>query len=71
MNCRRCQGLMIRDIAYDLFDTYIHSQVWRCICCGEVLDPLIARNRMMQSLQHAHGTTHLSTATPAPFPLVA
>lgn len=47
MSCTRCQGLMIRDIAYDLLDTHIHSQVWHCVCCGEVVDPL-ARNRMIQ-----------------------
>jgi hypothetical protein len=41
---------MIRDIAYDLQDTQIHSQVWRCVCCGGLVDPLILRNRMKQSV---------------------
>ena len=45
MECQRCHGLMVQDRAYDLLDTHIHCDVWRCICCGNVLDMLILLNQ--------------------------
>ena len=45
MECRRCHGLMVRDRLYDLQDTNIHCDVWRCVCCGDVFDGLILMNR--------------------------
>ena len=62
---------MIRDIAYDLLNTHIHSQGWRYVWCGQVVDLLIARNRMIQSVQKSRITPCLPTATPAPLSLVA
>jgi len=44
MNCSRCTGLMIRDDLQD--DTGLGRFVgWRCLICGEVLDPVILENR--------------------------
>jgi len=45
MNCQRCHGLMVRDRAYDLLDTHIHCDVWRCICCGNIFDTQILLNK--------------------------
>ena len=45
MNCQRCHGLMVQDRAYDLLDTHIHCDVWRCVCCGDIFDPLIVMNQ--------------------------
>ncbi len=47
MVCRRCKGVMVPDIFEDIIDdTGSRSfRGWRCITCGEVLDPVIARNR--------------------------
>ena len=45
MECQRCHGLMVQDRAYDLLDTHIHCDVWRCICCGNMLDALILLNQ--------------------------
>jgi hypothetical protein len=45
MNCQRCQGLMVQDRAYDLLDTHIHCDVWRCICCGNMFDTLFLLNK--------------------------
>lgn len=47
MNCRRCRGLMC---AVDLLVTASNAQDdylcgWRCISCGEIIDPVIVRNR--------------------------
>lgn len=43
MNCRRCRGLMC---AVDLLVTASNAQDdylcgWRCISCGEIIDPVI------------------------------
>lgn len=45
MDCEHCQGLMVQDRLYDLQDTNIHCDVWRCICCGNMLDALILLNK--------------------------
>ena len=45
MECQRCHGLMVQDRAYDLLDTHIHCDVWRCICCGNLFDTLILLNQ--------------------------
>ncbi len=45
MECQRCHGLMVQDRAYDLLDTHIHCDVWRCICCGNIFDTLILLNQ--------------------------
>ncbi len=44
MNCLRCQGLMI---AVELRDTSSWDTVggWRCLLCGETMDPGIQANR--------------------------
>ena len=45
MNCHRCHGLMVQDRLYDLQDTNIHCDVWRCICCGNMFDTQILLNK--------------------------
>lgn len=44
MNCRRCNGLMYR---IDLLDKQGRAYItaWVCMMCGEILDPVILRNR--------------------------
>jgi len=44
MNCLRCRGLMI---AIQMKDVWSHHTVhgWRCLLCGETMDPGIAANR--------------------------
>jgi hypothetical protein len=49
MRCRRCKGLLVRDRLYDLYDTQLHSEAWRCIACGDLLDAVILRNRSARS----------------------
>ena len=47
MNCPRCTGLMVRDDFLDL--QYEVGEcgfvAWRCLICGEVLDPVILKHR--------------------------
>lgn len=47
MLCIRCRGLMVRDQFYDLLDDSGHLSFkgWRCVCCGNILDPVILKNK--------------------------
>ncbi len=51
MKCQRCRGLMVVDHYIDMEDDSGHLwlRAWRCITCGEVLDPKIYRHRLIQS----------------------
>jgi hypothetical protein len=47
MECPRCAGLMM---SYDLaelrhFAQPVEVNCWRCLMCGEILDPVIIANR--------------------------
>jgi DNA-directed RNA polymerase subunit RPC12/RpoP len=46
MQCPRCGGLMVVERFEDLCDLgqlYFYGS--RCVICGEILDPMILRNR--------------------------
>jgi len=47
MSCPRCRGLMVPDRFADFFHDggYISFTGWRCLCCGNILDPVILRNQ--------------------------
>ncbi len=47
MDCPRCKGTMVRDMFEDIADDTgaIHFSGWRCLMCGEILDPVISANR--------------------------
>ncbi len=47
MNCPRCQGLMVSVTLEDAEWTVSREPIlgWRCLLCGEVLDPTIAEHR--------------------------
>jgi len=47
MNCPRCKGVMALERFCDLYDETgeLCFMGWRCISCGEVVDPVIVRNR--------------------------
>ena len=55
-NCHRCQGLMCPE---DFLDRATaprnHDSVgaWRCITCGEIIDPIIVVNRLGRSSQRS------------------
>lgn len=48
MRCQRCRGCLIRDSFEDLRDDTGHLQFegWRCINCGEVIDPVVLTHRV-------------------------
>ena len=47
MNCPRCRGYMMQDDYLDLQDEAGQCRfvAWRCLICGEVLDPVILKHR--------------------------
>ena len=48
MKCHRCHGLMVVDHFIDMEETGgLWMRGWRCVTCGEVVDPMIMRHRML------------------------
>jgi hypothetical protein len=47
MDCHRCHGAMALERFCDLYDEtgQLCFMGWRCLSCGEVIDPVIVRNR--------------------------
>ena len=45
--CTRCGGLMVNDFCLDLLNSTgeLEFAAKRCVQCGEVVDPVILRNR--------------------------
>jgi hypothetical protein len=50
MRCTRCEGLMVVDELIDMRESYhpMWMRGWRCVACGNIVDPLILRHRMIQ-----------------------
>ena len=50
MECTRCDGLMVSDHLTDMRESSIPMWMkgWRCVFCGNIVDPLIQRHRMIQ-----------------------
>ena len=48
--CTRCGGLMVNDLCLDLLNSTgeLEFAAKRCVQCGEVIDPLIERNRRLR-----------------------
>ncbi len=52
MTCQRCHGLMVQDHLLDLEEAYgrLWIEGWRCVSCGDIVDPLIIRRRLVQHI---------------------
>ena len=50
MECARCDGLMVADSLIDIQESSIPMWMkgWRCVSCGNIVDPLIQQHRMVQ-----------------------
>lgn len=48
--CSRCGGLMVHEFCTDLLNGTgeLDCSVARCVQCGDVVDPVIRRNRYLQ-----------------------
>ena len=62
MTCTRCQGCMAKDHFIDLMESAESMWIagWRCLNCGNVLDPVMERNRRGQ------GITAVVSTAPVP-----
>jgi hypothetical protein len=65
MHCTRCDGLMVTDSLVDLLESSIPMWMkgWRCVSCGNIVDPLIQKHRM---IQQAGATRLLESKTAIP-----
>jgi hypothetical protein len=50
MRCTKCGGLMVADNLIDIKESGIPRWMkgWRCVSCGNIVDPLIQKHRMSQ-----------------------
>lgn len=57
MECTRCDGLMVSDDLIDMRESSIPMwlKAWRCVSCGNIVDPLIQQHRMI----HQAGASRL------------
>jgi hypothetical protein len=48
--CLRCGGLMVNEISIDLLNSSseLECATRRCVQCGDILDPVIFRNRRIR-----------------------
>lgn len=42
---------MVKDQVYDLDGPYLHLNLWRCLNCGEIVDPAILTVRKQKDTQ--------------------
>ena len=54
MICSKCDGLMVNDRVYDAEEAIFDLSIWRCLNCGQTVDPLILQNRLKQE-QESNG----------------
>jgi RNase P subunit RPR2 len=58
-SCLRCGGLMVKEVSTDLLNSTgeLECVTTRCVQCGDILDPVILRNRSIRqqpmTVQHA------------------
>ena len=52
MQCSKCDGLMVSDNLIDIKESGIPMWMkgWRCVSCGNIVDPLILKHRMSQQV---------------------
>ena len=64
MRCTKCDGFMVVDDLIDMRESYqpMWMRAWRCVACGNIVDPLILRNRLIQEA----GALHLLKPAPSP-----
>lgn len=50
MNCKGCQGLMVKDQLLDFEGTYgqMWATSWRCVNCGRIQDSVIEQNCLVR-----------------------
>ena len=56
MDCPKCYGMMVQDLLYDALESRngLQSKAWRCVICGNVIDPVVLKNRSKQGAEPVH-----------------
>jgi len=71
MRCGRCNGTMVLDYFVDMESSEeLWMSGWRCLLCGEVIDPLILRHRQVASGQIHRLVTTRGALSVAPVPVL-
>jgi hypothetical protein len=52
MACPRCAGLMVPVGLIDWESTYLPCPAYQCVCCGNVLDAVIATHQQQPPAAH-------------------
>ncbi|MCI0426632.1 MAG: hypothetical protein L0Z46_01285 [Nitrospiraceae bacterium] len=62
MTCTRCQGCMAKDYFMDLMESAESMWLagWRCLNCGNVLDPVVEKNHRGQEMSAAVSRVQVS-----------
>jgi len=62
-NCKRCGGLMVKEVSMDLWNSTseLECATRRCVQCGDIVDTVILMNRSLhrQSLATQHQPTSI------------
>jgi hypothetical protein len=63
VSCRRCRGLMVREEFSDYWDDCgkMRFSGWRCVACGEIVDPVILNNRVFPVLYKGRARRYFAT----------
>ena len=70
MKCHRCHGLMVVDYFIDIANSgHLWLCGWRCVSCGDVLDPEIMQHRQIQRARLAQMARSLTRKTRKTFDL--
>lgn len=61
--CVRCSGLMVAEFCMDLLNSSgeLDCPVVRCVQCGDVVDPVIQRNRRLYEHRQASSSLGLQS----------
>ena len=63
-NCRRCGGLMVKEVSMDLWNSTseLECATRRCVQCGDIVDTVILMNRSLHrqsvATQHQPASVH-------------
>lgn len=55
MKCLRCRGMMVEERVVTMEGKVAMA---RCVCCGDLIDPVVLRNRSAPCLTGARGGRH-------------
>ena len=64
ITCVRCSGLMVGEFCMDLQNSTgeLEIETFRCVQCGEVVDPVILANRAIQRVRVSGSSKDRNTA---------